>query len=197
MNFFTKPGYRHREDQTYFEDREDLTGILWQKDVYDFTINTAKLMGLELIIDVGCGSAKKLRNCGLEFIGIDYGPNLPEGGAFIKCNLESGLPENLNFSKAAVICADVLEHLINPEPLLIDFSFCTAPLLVISTPDRDLLHGPTHMGPPDNPCHVREWNHEEFQSLLDYYGIVADIQHVRENDRTNNETTMMAVRLPS
>jgi hypothetical protein len=41
--------------------------------------------------------------------------------------------------------------------------------MFISTPDRDKRRGVSDMGPPANPCHVREWNYGEFEKLLAEY----------------------------
>ena len=64
-----------------------------------------------------------------------------------------------------VICADVIEHLLNPDELLECMARIDSEFIVLSTPDRDLLTKGVD-GPPDNNAHVREWNFEEFGAYI-------------------------------
>ena len=72
-----------------------------------------------------------------------------------------------------VICSDVIEHLIDPESLIenlrswLDYS----PILILTTPERDLVRGPKDLGPPTNPSHVREWSLTELQGWLKFHGL--------------------------
>ncbi|WP_457640687.1 glycosyltransferase [Persephonella sp.] len=133
---------------------------------------------IEYIIDIGCGNGDKLRSVSkdLRLIGIDLGTNLrlfkknfPNSLA-IECDLETDFPniprEILN--KSIVICADVIEHLYNPTKLLRGLSHIShnSPFLLLSTPDRILNRGISHLGPPPNKAHVREWSKEELEKLL-------------------------------
>ena len=43
--------------------------------------------------------------------------------------------------------------------------------IIISTPERDRVHGKKHFGPPTNPFHIREWNTREFEEYLTESGI--------------------------
>ena len=64
-----------------------------------------------------------------------------------------------------VICADVIEHLQNPDVIVEAIKKSGAKIAVISTPDRSLIPGGMS-GPPRNPHHVREWTMKEFDSYL-------------------------------
>src|SRR6185369_17877571 len=72
-----------------------------------------------------------------------------------------------------LICADVIEHLVNPMPLIhiLQESLKVASYAVISTPDREVF-GQAPMGPPWNPSHVREWTKDEFTSWLKQEGFI-------------------------
>lgn len=67
-----------------------------------------------------------------------------------------------------VVCADVIEHLADPRPLLGLLADCRhrGALVITSTPDRVRVRGADHKGPPTNPSHVREWALDEYVALL-------------------------------
>jgi len=46
---------------------------------------------------------------------------------------------------------------------MLDFG---AVMILLTTPNRNALYGPSHSGPPKNPHHVREWNRGELNALL-------------------------------
>lgn len=209
-NFFLKPGYAARPKPAYFTDVPD-DGIIWQPDVYPIAARFAKKLGAGTIIDIGCGRALKLarlheQHPGWDFIGVDYGPNIDwchrhyDFGTWIEANLEDGRTAAFSAragEKAVVICSDVLEHLVNPAPLLRAIRKLLsrgAAVAVFSTPERDLTRGENDLGPPGNPCHVREWNLAEFSALLQWAGF--DLIHLgltRSNDAGTDEKTILAV----
>lgn len=61
-----------------------------------------------------------------------------------------------------VICADVIEHIPDPDELLSKLWEIPCDLFVMSTPTRPFKHG----GPPTNPSHIREWTFFEFKLYL-------------------------------
>jgi 2-polyprenyl-3-methyl-5-hydroxy-6-metoxy-1,4-benzoquinol methylase len=68
-----------------------------------------------------------------------------------------------------VICADVIEHVKNPDELIHFIIKMDPEHIVISTPDRDLLHeklGRSQTGPPGNTHHIREWSFDEFENYI-------------------------------
>lgn len=75
-----------------------------------------------------------------------------------------------------VFSFDVIEHLVYPEKLLQKLKSYAKPdgVIMISTPERDLLWGKGHSGPSANRKHVREWNQEEFARLLQAHGFAID-----------------------
>jgi len=71
-----------------------------------------------------------------------------------------------------MICADVVEHILNPDDLLNHIKQYNFKYLIISTPDRAVLKNMKEyglkawFGPPVNRSHVREWSFEEFSEYL-------------------------------
>jgi SAM-dependent methyltransferase len=71
-----------------------------------------------------------------------------------------------------VVCADVVEHLLDPNPLLAFLSRLVAPdgLLFLSTPEREIIRGEDCLSSP-NREHVREWNATEFRAYAESRGL--------------------------
>ena len=207
-NFFLKNGYSARSNPEYFTD--ELPGVTWQPDVYPIAADFAVEKGSKKIIDIGCGRALKLAKLhrqrpDWEFIGIDYGANVSwcranhRFGTWIEADLEHGILRTENFSveKSILICSDVVEHLVNPVPflrLIRNLLRQGAISVIFSTPERDLTRGNSDNGPPDNPCHVREWNSEEFKALLEWAGFeLIHLGLTRSNDAEPDEKTILAI----
>jgi len=208
-NFLLKNGYIARPNPDYFIDEPE--GITWQPDVYPLAADLAVKIGSNKIVDIGCGRALKLaklhtRYPDWDFIGIDYGENITwckehrRFGTWIEADLESG--KTLGKGKLAVenstlICSDVIEHLVNPLPLLRlirNLLRQGAAAVIFSTPERDLTRGKTDHGPPCNSCHVREWNLEEFKALLEWAGFkLIHLGLTRSNDAAFDEKTILAI----
>lgn len=159
--------YRSRTEYYHHDDR-DLKDE-WQKEVYEKAAVLARSNHHENILDVGCGSGFKLihffeekntlgleLDCNLEFLNSEYPHRKWAASDFSK------LPE---FQADLVICADVIEHLTDPDELVDYLVRLNARHYVLSTPDRSLLYKPwqrRYWGPPRNPSHQREWTSREF-----------------------------------
>ncbi len=191
-----KRGYAERLEPSYCVDRPD--GHCWQWQTYRTALDIGLAGYGRYIVDFGCGSGEKLQafdeHDGFITIGIDTGSNIEyckrtyPDRTWINGNLET-MEFDFPATDAIYICADVVEHLKNPDPLLRKLASlqCDRSTIVISTPDRDLTHGVAHMGPPPNVGHVREWNLAEFQDYLLSMGFdVKQIGHIpckRDDDR--------------
>jgi hypothetical protein len=70
------------------------------------------------------------------------------------------------------VCADVIEHLLNPLPLLASVisELQQGGTLIISTPDREGLRGSRNRHSPKAE-HVREWSKSEFRELIKQTGL--------------------------
>lgn len=209
-NFFIKNGYSARSKPQYFTDELPEWGITWQPDVYPIAAEFALKRGSKKIVDIGCGTALKLaklhrQHPDWEFIGIDYGANFDwckanHGfGTWIEADLEYGILRAGNFAvqKSILICSDVIEHLVNPLPLLRlirNLLRQGATAVIFSTPERDLTRGENDNGPPLNPYHVREWNCAEFKALLEWAGFeLIHLGLARSNDAEPDEKTILAI----
>ncbi len=159
-------GYRHRRETLYFDD----TGLTdeWQRDVYIEAANLMASNQFSTVYDVGCGSGYKL----ITYLGQyrTIGFDVPQTIAFLR----KAYPTRKWISELCadglakadlVICADVIEHVLDPDSLLCFIAAICKRYLVISTPDRSLLYpneSDLWLGPPENPHHVREWTYDEF-----------------------------------
>lgn len=178
--FYIKKGYISREETCYFLDTDQPNNReIWQPQIYKIAEYIAKQLNKKYIIDIGCGNAKKLVDLypNFDIIGIDFGENLKtckekySFGTWIEHDLETNQPLNIpenTLNSSVIICADVIEHLINPGYLLwkLKLLLDQSSLCIISTPERDLERGYNDLGPPLNLHHVREWNMQEFISLI-------------------------------
>ncbi|MEX1047701.1 MAG: methyltransferase domain-containing protein [Actinomycetota bacterium] len=203
--YFIKKGYQARAKPEYTQELDD--DVIWQPDVYAKAAELGADAPTARIIDVGCGDGRKLAalHPGFEIVGIDYGPNLARCrdlypfGTWLEHDLESEGPLPLSAEElggSVIVCADVVEHLVNPERMLRAFAAAleTSYALVISTPERNLHRGARHMGPPPNPAHVREWSIAEFSSFLAAQGLRnGRIGLTRSNDLYPLQDTILAV----
>ncbi len=181
-NYHLAEGYISRTSPAYFIDQLDIQrNVTHQPHVYPLAARLGKAYGCTHIIDIGCGQARKLLEYQSEFelIGVDMGANIEycqanySVGQWIELDLDD--PDSrLNIdpdivSSAVIVCADVIEHLVNPELLLKHLHQLLehAPVALLTTPDRDAKYGEIHLGPPDNSHHVREWNLDELVTFVE------------------------------
>lgn len=173
MTYYLPDGYQPREVPERYQPGPP-GGRVWQPDVYPYAAELARLGGSVRLVDVGCSTAAKLQPYGDEFdlIGVDLpGTPAPDGVSMRYRDLDA--PGRFPVAKkllagSVLVCSDVIEHLVQPEYLvamLVD-ALGTADALVLSTPDRARTRGPADLGPPRNPCHVREWNADELVAFL-------------------------------
>ena len=171
------PGYRHRPTVSYFDDLENEDE--WQREVYETARDILRQEGLRSVHDVGCGSGYKLVHLLGEFetLGID----LPETiervrRAYPARQWAAGSFEQVQLPSAdLVICADVIEHVADPDALMRFLTGIATHYVVLSTPDRDLVYdwrSPNRFGPPANRAHVREWNMAEFNRYVGRFLVI-------------------------
>ena len=171
-------GYRSNPTPTHHND------ISWtdesQNEVYQFSRKLLDEKQLNTVIDLGCGSGFKLIKYfdDKETIGIETEPCL----SFLKTKyankkwIHSGEPEksfsNYRESCDIIICADVIEHILDPDDLLHHIKQYNFKYLIISTPDRSVLKtmkeygDKAWFGPPVNKSHVREWTYDELHLYI-------------------------------
>lgn len=92
------------------------------------------------------------------------------------------------------MCSDVIEHLLDPLPLVRSLVRLSqrAPFVVVSTPDRERARGLLHMGPPCNLAHVREWTLGELGRLFAQEGLVSPyLGYTRNTDQHRYKSTCL------
>lgn len=167
--------YDSSDDPAYWDEGRLKNAASYQYDVYLAAAGLARKRLARTLLDVGSGPPVKL--CELMPTGIEISlvdqPNTARHAAellpkaqFFSANLEDALPA-IDRKFDLILCADVIEHLVDPDPCLDFMRHHLAPqgLLLISTPERDSLRGKTCMHSP-HPMHVREWNFNEFAHFL-------------------------------
>jgi len=164
-NYFIKTGYNSRLNNENFNDTE-LTDQ-WQNEVYEYAKTIADNHKLQNVLDIGTGSGYKLIKYfnNHNTLGIDIPPTVE----FLKKTYpnkewtDQFQPVN-NFD--LIISSDVIEHIPDPDILLDLIIKCNPKLIVLSTPERNLLYKGDNNGPPTNTSHVREWSQSEFFNYI-------------------------------
>jgi len=112
-----------------------------------------------------------------ELLGIDYGPNLELARrrfphlTWTEHDLDRPGPLPLtpgHLEGSVVICAHVIEQLVNPELLLGNLRALlpSVEAIILATPQRDAICEAANAGPPAHAYRVREWNISELAELL-------------------------------
>jgi hypothetical protein len=203
-----KDGYVENPRPCYFLDDVTTTrGIIYQPDVYVYAENIAVELGVSKLIDFGCGWGNKLamiheRHPDWHIVGVDFGENIKHcratysWGEWIEQNLDRPTRFDVRpeLRGAVAVSADVVEHLARPENLVRTILKFEPTRIVLSTPEREVLYGEAHNGPPPNLCHIREWNQREFVSFLEAEGLtVLEQMLTRGDDVANDVTTQMVL----
>lgn len=184
-----KPEYRARSSAPTFEG--DDPGVYWtewrlamskryQYHVYERAHALYQEFGYRSVLDVGCGPGTKV---GMLFDDADaditlidqptivpVAENVVPHAKALAADLET-IDVDVPRAFHLIICADVIEHLLNPIPCLhfIRDHLDQDGVAVISTPERDVVRGQDCTESPKAE-HVREWNRDEFGRLLEREG---------------------------
>ncbi len=185
-DFFIPAGYAQQEiahshdkeltNKTYWTDERLRNSSVYQFHVYRWAAQLISDRNLTSTLDVGCGTGIKLRDHIKPVCSDIEGFDQPAGikaaqrfgspGTYTSVDLENPhIKPHRTFD--LIICADVVEHLLDPDPMLkMIKKFChPQTLMLFSTPDRARLHGRTCMA-STKPEHVREWTGPEFHAFL-------------------------------
>lgn len=187
--YFIKAGYRENLVQgTYDTDAEPRywtemrirNSHFFQYYVYELARDLLLENKFKSVMDVGSGPGTKLKEliapvC-LDIVLVDQpsARGIVEerfcDARFIAVDL-SKIDITLNREFDLIICADVIEHLLDPDPCInfIKNHLSEKGLAVLSTPERDNLRGLECNHSP-HPAHVREWSGKEFCSYLEHHG---------------------------
>jgi SAM-dependent methyltransferase len=159
------------------------TAELYQYPVYKLARDLADEMSIDAVCDIGCGPAAKLAKFFAEFevVGIDRRDAIDlaktrcPGGRFFVEDFDAPGMDYLGElgEMGLIVCADVIEHLQFPDRLfsLIRSVANQDSLVVLSSPEREALHGDRTLA-PRNREHVREWNARELREFVECSGFV-------------------------
>jgi SAM-dependent methyltransferase len=187
-NYGIRPDYRSNPRASVSD-----TGTFWasvpagharyyQRAVYRRAGELTRETGAESLLDVGCGLGVKLqalhqRHPRLKIVGLDTAEAVRhcrahwDFGEWHEVDLESP-PRDPSWRAEVVVCADVIEHIENPDPLVAFLKQAVLPggRLILSTLDRLACRSPGALSPP-NPAHIREWSFDEFGGYLRSRGL--------------------------
>lgn len=191
--YFLPEDYQHASEAvTYFDGSggyrywhpkrlKAASTYLFQFPVYHYALEQILKHGCRSLVDIGCGSAAKLtyisqNHPDLKIMGIDQKDAIDfckvhhSFGTWITDNFDA--PTEIDIPRSDIaICADVIEHVANPDRLLDYISMRVKPggYIVLSTPDRVARYG-RDLKKPGHPAHVREWSYGELAQYLHYHG---------------------------
>lgn len=187
-HFGIRPDYQanprqvYDTSQLYWTDARIRNAHFYQLSVYKYAAKLARKLGATSLVDVGCGVGTKLAMIHnlLPDLKI-YGYDQDEGVNYCNSNHPFGTWRVVDLEKPdlsiaekgrVVICADVIEHIENPDLLLSFLKECVEPggRIIISTPDRDVVREPGNLQSP-NKAHIREWTRDELKGYLESRGL--------------------------
>jgi hypothetical protein len=176
MSYFLPEGYVERPGAVQ---QLDTAADAWQDEVYAEAARIYREIEPQspyccCVVDYGTGSGFKLVKhfggfCILDMYGLDrteqVAVNAKKYPTWLWTTPERFLANRPDRDIGLVICADVIEHLDDPDELLKRIGYLDPRILVISTPDRS-ISWLAQNGPPHNTQHVREWAFQEFGQYI-------------------------------
>jgi len=169
-NYCIKDSYVSRTEERFLSQKLEIAKD--QNLTYRYAKKIAENKGYKKIADVGCGSGYLLLKYFREYDTVGY--DLPGNISWLKEKYPdrkwvlSDLSVKPEETPDLVICADVIEHVLEPNIFVNWIKNLGAKDFIFSTPQRDLLNPVKHPtnGPPANKYHIREWNFWEFNAYL-------------------------------
>ena len=185
--YYIKESYTARLDNKDFDDTK-LTDE-WQKEVYEYAKKVAEENNFKTILDIGSGSGYKLIKHfdNYNTLGID----IPKTVSFLKEKYPTKSWTDQFVPVTGydlVISSDVIEHLPDPDILLDLIIQCDPKMIVLSTPERNLLYKTDHNGPPFNRSHVREC------TMVEFYNYISSRLDVLEHYISNHDQATQVIK---
>jgi len=186
-NYEIKESYVSRGEEKFlsqqFEDpkqKYDPYHVRAQKLTYRYAYEVLAKKDYKNIVDMGTGSGILLMRFFKQDIFNTVGYDLPDNIAWLKEKYPNRKWELSDFSVIPIekfemaICADVIEHILEPNAMMEWFLKVGVKDLIISTPSRDNLNSKQNPlnGPPHNKYHIREWNYGEFEKYIGRYFLI-------------------------
>lgn len=185
MNWQLTSGYRENLSRQTWEGEN--VGVYWnptrlalssdyQFDVYLRARQIALQEGSRSILDIGSGPGLKAAKLFCDVVPDVVLIDQPTAETLVRerCPKATFVGTDLEASSLTlgrtfdvIVCADVIEHLLDPASCLglIRQHADARTWIVLSTPERDYRRGLGCMA-CDKPEHVREWTGEEFAAML-------------------------------
>lgn len=180
---------RYRSNQQVCISDGDKSGAFWSGErieateryqyqyyVYRSCRDLVRSRGYKSVLDVGSGPPLKTKTLLAPYLDeillidvpsvLDLAKQILPEAQFMPVDLEN-IDLDLSRTFDLILCADVLEHLLDPDNCVRFVKRHLSPygLAVFSTPERDYLRGRDCNYSP-KPEHVREWNSDEFADYL-------------------------------
>jgi 2-polyprenyl-3-methyl-5-hydroxy-6-metoxy-1,4-benzoquinol methylase len=188
--YFIKSGYKPRTEAAtieanpgdYWTRQRIRSASRMQRAVYQRAADLIRQrpLGARSVADVGCGYPIKavawLAPAAERLVAFDQSTLMPLiASKFPDLDfrpIDLTQPGSPTEQFDLVIFSDVVEHLLAPDPAInfVRSLAKTNGLVVVSTPERDLLRGKGNMTSA-KPEHVREWNQDEFAHYLRARGL--------------------------
>ena len=205
---FREPGSGKKEE---LQDVDDVVAAadsqIHSPDVYRFAGFLAKHFGCRSILDLGCNGSQGLTQIASDFklVGVGCGDNLhrfrqahPDA---ITLNMTSQVrsfawQDRELVRQSLIVCSNLLECMPDPLSLLASLRdlLNDAPAAILTTAERDLMHGSGHVGPSDNQAQIREWLLPQLEELVQAAGLNVDVAGLTaSNDEDWVKGTMLAV----
>ena len=187
--YFIRAGYLENParsaapDQDYWNARRIEASRLFQYRTYQHARALLRGRRNARVLDLGCGTALKAAEllipncayyCGIDQLSaVEYCVKMiPASNAEFRVDDLESPRSRFDSPFDLIACADVIEHLQRPEGLIryAASQLSSGGRLVVSTPERDVVHGPGATRSP-NLDHVREWNRAELREFLTWCGL--------------------------
>lgn len=185
---FTRQTWEGQRAGAYWHPQRTALSSDYQLDVYLRARHIALEVGAHSVMDVGSGPGMKAARLFCDVLSDVVLVDQPTterlvakrcpSASFVAANLEEPSID-LGRTFDLIVCADVIEHLLDPAPCLRFIQRHAAPdtWIVLSTPERDYARGLDCLA-CDKPEHVREWNGFEFVEMLAAHGFHVVRQHL-------------------
>jgi len=204
-NYYIKEGYicnpaktfDKEETDQYWSDERLEASRLFQYHVYEYAFKVFNKHKFRTVADVGSGPGIKTIDFfhdKAEKITLFDQPSTekviekrPENVDFIPIDLDNLDGVDIKTKYDIIICADVIEHLKDPDQLLEFLKSIShhQSIIIISTPERDIRRGINNKQSP-NEEHVREWNKEELYKYIYSKGFNIEKHFTTQMKKTSN-----------
>jgi hypothetical protein len=203
MNYCLPQDYKPRLEPD--RDGPESDDGFWQPDLYSEAAALAKRLGASRIVGIGCRTGQRLAalHPTFQIVGIDDSANIVTCrqryafGTWIEVDFVSDNSLGVEDSTNSVLVGEnLLEHITDPDRILTLLSNELergAAAVLLATPDRELMNGDGHLGPPADPAHLREWTRSELERFMASAGLAGFFGLTRTNQLMPFMRTILVV----